>query len=193
MNPSKDDSHWASLMAAAQHGDQRSYVRLLREITPLLRRLTQQQRPTDRSDELEVIVQETLLTIHAQRHTYDRNRPFQPWLLTLLQLLIADAAKRHTRTTRREISVDSLDVTSALEQADSVYEEIVDESPLDSQTMRRSIAELPHGKLYAIEPVKQNENLLNEASAATGMSIAAFKATMHRVLETLRALLAAPK
>lgn len=184
----QDDSHWASLMVAAQNGDQNSYARLLREITPLLRRMVRQGWPTGSSADREDVVQETLLTVHAIRHTYDPNRPFQPWLLTLLQRRTVDAVRRRTRTNRREIAIDTLDVTLTAEATNSTYD-----ASVDSETLRKAIATLSPSQRQAIELLKQKEMSLKEASAATGMSIAALKVATHRALKTLRALLTVTK
>lgn len=80
-----DDSHLVSLMAAAQLGDQASYTRLLLEITPLLRRVARQGWPTGSTADIEDVVQDTLLTLHVIRHTYDPARPVMPWLMAILR------------------------------------------------------------------------------------------------------------
>lgn len=184
----QNDSHWASLMAAAQDGDPHSYAQLLREITPLLRRTARQRWPMGSSADIDDVVQETLLTVHAIRHTYDPSRPFLPWLLTLLQRRTADAVRLRMRTNRREIAVDMLDVTFTAESTNSTYE-----ASADSETLRNAIAALPPGQRQAITLLKQKEMSLKEASAATGMSIAALKVTTHRALKTLRAILTRAK
>ncbi|TCT10251.1 sigma-70 family RNA polymerase sigma factor [Paralcaligenes ureilyticus] len=183
----QDDSRWALLMTAAQNGDQNSYTRLLREITPLLRRAARRGWPSGSSADIEDIVQETLLTVHAVRHTYDPGRAFHPWLLTLLQRRTVDAVRRRTRTNRREIAMDTLDVTFTAEATNNLYDSA------DHETLHKAIAMLPPGQQQAIELLKQKEMSLKEASAATGTSIAALKVATHRALKTLRARLTAAK
>lgn len=182
------DSQWAALMAAAQSGDQASYARLLGEITPLIRRLARQEWPTGNPADIEDVVQETLLTVHTIRHTFDPGRPFFPWLLALLQRRTADGVRRRTRTSRREIFIDALDVTFSAEATN-----IEDETSADSEALRKAIAELPPGQRQAIELLKLKEMSLKEASAATGISAAAFKVATHRALKALRAKLTEPK
>jgi DNA-directed RNA polymerase specialized sigma24 family protein len=74
-----------ALMEAAQAGDMRAYERLLREITPKLRQIVRRRRQFFTSEEIEDLVQEILLSIHAVRATYDPKRPFMPWLSTIAQ------------------------------------------------------------------------------------------------------------
>jgi RNA polymerase sigma-70 factor (ECF subfamily) len=62
---------WGRLMVAAQHGDGRAYDRLLREIELRLRRYYARRLPYPASDDAR---QDTLLAIHAKRHTYTPSR-----------------------------------------------------------------------------------------------------------------------
>ena len=63
------DQAWSQLMSAAQSGDRIAYERLLREITPLVRALVRRH-CSNRAD-IEEMVQDTLLTLHRVRQTYD--------------------------------------------------------------------------------------------------------------------------
>lgn len=182
------DSRWASLMVAAQQGDRRSYEQLLREITPVLRRLARQQWPTGSPADFEDIVQETLLTVHTLRHTYDSHRPFQPWLLTLLQRRTVDEIRQRARINRREIALDMFDVIFTADATNHAQE-----IPADREVLHKAIATLPLGQRQAIALLKQKEMSLKEVSAATGMSIGALKVATHRALKTLRTLLAVTK
>lgn len=182
------DSRWVALMKAAQAGDQVSYATLLREISPFLRRLARQGWPKGAAADIEDVVQETLLTLHTIRHTFDPGRPFVPWLLALLQRRIVDGVRKHARTHRREIGMDISDVTFSIEQANTAYE-----LPADSKVLRSAISQLPPGQRQAIELVKLQEMSLKQAAAATGLTIAALKVATHRGLKALRLMLAIAK
>ena len=79
-------------MARAQDGDRAAYRRLLEDITPYLRSLAARHRVL--SGELEDVVQDMLLTVHAVRHAYDPGRPFGPWLLAIARRRIVDRLRR---------------------------------------------------------------------------------------------------
>lgn len=183
-----DDARWASLMAAAQGGDQDRYAQLLREITPLMRRIARQGWPMGNPADIEDVVQDTLLTIHTVRHTYDPKRPFLPWLLALLRRRLVDGVRRRSRTNKREVVIDALDVTFAAEPTNSEQE-----ASVSRETLQKAIAVLPPGQRQAIELLKQQEMSLKEASATTGMSVAALKVATHRALKALRAILTVTK
>jgi len=180
----QDDSHLASLMAAAQLGDQANYTRLLCEVTPILRRLARLGWPMGSPADIEDVVQDTLLTLHLIRHTYDPTRPFMPWLMAILRRRLVDGVRRRSRTDRKELVIGALDVTFAVEPTNDTYE-----TPVDTETLGKAIASLPQGQRQAIELLKQREMSLKEASAATGMSIAALKVATHRALKRLHDLL----
>ncbi|MCZ8149589.1 MAG: sigma factor, partial [Roseomonas sp.] len=77
------DLRWSRMMAAAQAGDARAYGDLLRECLPLLRAICRA-RLRDET-EAEDAVQDTLLTIHRARSSYNASRPFRPWLIAIAE------------------------------------------------------------------------------------------------------------
>jgi DNA-directed RNA polymerase specialized sigma24 family protein len=83
MRRQPDDHALATLMQAAQGGDTQAYVRLLKEITPRLRQIVRGQRRFLKAEDIEDIVQDVLLSLHAVRATYDLQRPFMPWLIAI--------------------------------------------------------------------------------------------------------------
>ena len=103
-------------MARAQQGDSNAYVTLLRAITPRVRQLVRAKRGFLGESDVEDVVQEVLLSIHAVRATYDPGRPLMPWLWAIVRHRLADAGRRHVRHGAHEIGVDDLDVTFQLLQ-----------------------------------------------------------------------------
>jgi hypothetical protein len=67
LNRRHADVDWSILMAHAQGGDQDAYRCLLHEVAPYIRSLVvkSQRDPAD----IEDVVQDVLLTVHAVRHT----------------------------------------------------------------------------------------------------------------------------
>src|SRR5450631_1961703 len=91
-------------MCAAQAGDRAAYSRLLREVTPFVRALLR--RHCSHRQDLEEMVQETLLTLHRVRQTYDPKRPFSPWLASIAARRGIDGLRRRSRVARHEISTE---------------------------------------------------------------------------------------
>jgi RNA polymerase sigma-70 factor (ECF subfamily) len=169
------------LMRAAQHGDSRAYVELLRLITPRVRQLIRRQRGFAGVAEVEDLVQDVLLSVHTVRATYDPLRPFTPWLLAIVRNRLVDGARRYGRIARREVLVDDLDVTFSGLEANDDSGEIA-----DAAVLRDAVSALPEGQRQAIELLKLKELSLKEAAEISGTSVGALKVATHRAMATLK-------
>jgi RNA polymerase sigma-70 factor (ECF subfamily) len=168
-------------MRNAQAGDARAYAQLLKAITPRLRNFLRGQRRFFRAEDIEDLVQDVLLSLHAVRATYDPERPFMPWLMAIARNRLADSARRHARRSAHEVQVTEM--PGAVSEAGA---DIDPEIYRDPEALKRAIQELPPGQRQAIEMLKLREMSLKEASAAGGMSVGALKVSVHRAMETLR-------
>jgi RNA polymerase sigma-70 factor (ECF subfamily) len=110
-NPELPVDTLAALMRSAQQGDGSAYLELLRAITPRIRQVVRRQRGFAGAAEVEDLVQDVLLSVHAVRATYDPSRPFGPWLTAIVRNRLVDGARRYARIARREVIVEDIDVT----------------------------------------------------------------------------------
>ena len=172
---------WSELMARAQAGDKVAYRRLLEDITPYLRSLVA--RHAVLFGEVEDVVQDVLLTVHAIRHSYDPGRPFGPWLVAVARRRIIDRLRRRGRRAATETPLGPEHETIAADGA-NLY-------PLLSgrRALQDAIARLPAGQGRAILLLKLRGLSLKEAALESGLSIAALKVASHRGLKALRAML----
>lgn len=168
-------------MRAAQSGDRSAYERLLREISPLIRALVRRH-CSNRAD-IEEMVQDTLLTLHRVRHTYDPSRPFCPWLAAIAWRRSIDALRRRMRVSRHETPELGVYETFSDGAANNDGEGIG-----SAEEVQDLLRLLPPRQRQALESLKLQEMSLVEASAASGQSVAALKVNTHRALKTLRAL-----
>ncbi len=173
-------------MRAAQSGDPRSYERLLREVTPFIRALVR--RHCSNHADIEEMVQDTLLTVHRVRQTYDPGRPFSPWLAAIASRRSIDALRRRLRVARHEAPEAGLYETFADAAANSDLEAV--RSAEDVAQLLRLLQRLPARQRQALEALKIRQMSLAEAAAASGQSIAALKVNAHRALKALRSLFA---
>jgi DNA-directed RNA polymerase specialized sigma24 family protein len=104
-----DDQALATLMQSAQAGDTQAYVLLLAKITPRLRQVIRSQRRFLNADDIEDLVQDVLLSLHAVRATYDPRRPFTPWLMAITRNRLADGARRYGRRAAHEVHVEQVE------------------------------------------------------------------------------------
>ena len=169
-------------MRAAQRGDRDAYRALLTVITPRIRRFVRGRRAFLDTADVEDLVQDVLLSVHAVRGTYDPARPFMPWLLAIVRNRLADAARRHARQSH-EVRVD-LAVTFADAAANASSGGLG-----DLEALALAIRELPAGQRRAIELLKLQEMSLKEAAAASGSTVSALKVATHRAMTSLRRML----
>jgi RNA polymerase sigma-70 factor (ECF subfamily) len=180
------DAQLGELMRAAQAGSGDAYRALLTIITPRIRRVVRARRAFLATADVEDLVQDVLLSLHAVRATYDPARPFMPWLLAIVRHRLADAARQHVRHAR-EVVVEDFDVTFA-----DVAANTKDEGIGDIEALTHAIQTLPAGQRQAIELLKLKELSLKEAASATGSSVSALKVATHRAMASLRRLFGAP-
>jgi RNA polymerase sigma-70 factor (ECF subfamily) len=175
------DGQLSSLMRKAQDGDQAAYAALLREVLPILKRVVQARLGFLPVMDREDLVQDIMMSLHAARATYDPTRPFKPWLMTIAYNRMVDQARRNSRRTANEVTVDEYPTDIADANAGATADRYG-----DPEELRRAIETLPKGQRSAIELLKLREMSLKEASQATGMSISALKVSVHRAIKTLR-------
>ncbi|MCA3358694.1 MAG: RNA polymerase sigma factor [Roseomonas sp.] len=174
------DLRWSRLMAAAQAGDRRAYEDLLRECLPLLRQICRA-RLRD-ATEAEDAVQDTLLTIHRARASYDASRPFRPWLVAITERRALDRIRARGRRAGREAA---LDLAAELPAPEGSADAALDANRAAAQ-LRDAVQDLPQSQRTALGLTKLQDLTLQEASARSGMSIGAIKVATHRAVQTLR-------
>src|SRR5215470_18955181 len=146
MKRQRDDHALAKLMQAAQGGDTQAYVLLLKEITPRVRQIVRGQRRFLKIEDIEDLVQDILLSLHAVRATYDTQRPFMPWLLAITRNRLVDGARRYSRRAAHEVQVENIPVTFSDEGSN-----IDSDGYRDPEALRRAIGDLSPAQRAAIE------------------------------------------
>lgn len=166
---------WEGLMAVAQDGNQSAYGELLRALLPVLRRIVTARMGTG---EAEDVVQDILISLHTARHTYLREQPFLPWLMAISRRRIADHLQKRSRNHRLEQAFSEIAETSFPARFDAQLEA--------REFVGKGLASLPASQRMALELMKLNQLSLEEASAKSGISIAALKVAAHRGLRALQ-------
>ncbi|SMF84031.1 RNA polymerase, sigma subunit, ECF family [Tistlia consotensis] len=178
------DSGLAALMRQTQGGSESAYHQLLTEVAPLLRRVVRSNRGFLQPQDVEDLVQDILLSLHAVRASYDPERPFLPWLMAIARNRMADGARRYSRRVANEVAVERY--PEILSAADT--NKLLDDYD-DREMLGKALQRLPRGQREAVEMLKLRELSLKEASAESGLSIASLKVAVHRGIKSLRAIL----
>lgn len=168
-------------MGAALAGDRAAYERLLREVTPFVRALAR--RHCGNRADVEELVQDTLLTVHRVRRTYDPARPFMPWLAAIATRRSIDGLRRRSRRARHETAADP-DVYETFPDAQANHDL---ESLRAADELSELLRRLPAKQRAALEAVKLRQMSLADAASVSGQSVGALKVNIHRALKALRA------
>jgi RNA polymerase sigma-70 factor (ECF subfamily) len=166
------------LLAAAQRGDGRAYRAFLEAILPFARAIARRHLRSD--EQIEDAVQDSLLTLHRVRHTYQPGRPVEPWLAAIVTRRAIDVARRSGRIGARELFDEAALETFADPQANRV------ETAEAADSVAHMLDALTPKQREALELVKLREMSLAEASAASGQSVGALKVNVHRAIQRLR-------
>lgn len=175
VSPVQTDPHgWGALMAAAQAGEPAPYRRLLGELRPWLLRYFSRRLPPSA---VEDAVQETLIAIHAKRHTWDPERPFGPWLAGIARYKWIDRLRSAGRHAADELpeTLSTPDHESAVTSAAALHGLMATLKPAQAEVIRLV-------KLHGLS--------IEEAAGRTGQSVALVKVNIHRGLGRLARLVA---
>jgi RNA polymerase sigma-70 factor, ECF subfamily len=179
----QQERHAAALMHDAQDGDEQAYVELLILLTDVTRRYVYLKLGAivPWADD---VVQETLISVHAARHTYDAHRPFAPWYYAIARNRLIDVWRREGRVSRREMAVDAVPDVVTWTDADDDARAVV-----DMQAVQAALASLPPRQREVVTALKLRDESVRDVANRMQMSQSAVKVTAHRGYRALKRLL----
>jgi len=167
------------LLVRGLAGDGAAYHAFLKELSAHLRAFLRR-RLARLPDDVEDLVQETLLAVHNQRHTYATDQPLTAWVHAIARYKLVDLLRRRAG---REAMNDPLDDELALFAS----------SDAEAADARRDLAKLlqrlPERQRLPIQYMKLEGWSVIETARATGMSESAVKVGVHRGLKALAAMI----
>jgi len=175
------DDFWGlvqPLWARAPRGDEAAYRESLARIAAQLRGWLRR-RMQSLPDEVEDLVQETLLAIHLQRGTYDPEVPVSRWVLAIARHKLIDLWRRRGRREARHDALDDL--------PEGALPAVWDELPVH-RDLGTLLGALPKAQQEAITLTKLEGLSVAEASERSGVSVSALKVQVHRGLKRLAEL-----
>jgi RNA polymerase sigma-70 factor (ECF subfamily) len=166
-----------TLLVRGLAGDAHAYHAFLRDLSAHLRAFLRK-RLVRLPDEVEDLVQETLLAVHNQRHTYAAAEPLTAWLHAIARYKLVDLLRRRAR---RDLLHDPLDDDNDLLAAP-------DNDAADARRdVAKLLASLPDRHRLPIVHVKLEGLSVAETAKLTGMSESAVKIGVHRGMKALAA------
>jgi RNA polymerase sigma-70 factor, ECF subfamily len=160
-------------------GDAPAYHAFLQELSSHLRAFLRK-RLAGLPDEVEDLVQESLLAVHNQRHTYDAGQPLTAWVHAIAKYKLVDLLRRREK---RELLTDPLeDEIDFLSSSDN-------EAAEARRDLGKLLEQLPDRQRLPIVHMKLEGLSVAESARVTGMSESAVKVGVHRGLKALAAMI----
>ena len=166
-----------ALLLQGLAGDAAAYHRFLKALTAHLRAYFRK-RLFQRPDEVEDLVQETLLAVHNQRHTYRTDQPLTAWVHAISRYKLIDWLRANAANQA---------LTDPLDDENEVFAASDTEAAEAKRDLGKLLAGLPDRQRLPIMHVKLEGLSVVEAAQLTGMSESAVKIGVHRGLKALAA------
>jgi RNA polymerase sigma factor (sigma-70 family) len=159
-------------MERAQNGDRASFHALFEEIGPLLTRFLRRRLPDQ--TEVEDVCQEVLVAVYKSRHTYQPERPFEPWLYAIARKVASEHLRRNLQRFGFQLQTDGSPEIRA-EGSSSLCLEL-----------REALEQLSPTQMEALGLTKVLGLSVAEASRRAGTTVGSMKVRVHRAYESLK-------
>lgn len=166
-----------ALLLLALNGNNEAYARFLTRSSVHLRAYFRR-RLVAFPDDVEDLVQETLLALHNQRHTYRPAQRLTPWLYAIARYKWIDSMRAHSARRALEVPLDE-------DHGDAAFVEPGSAAGEARRDLLKLLATLPDRYRLPIVHVKIEGRSVAETSRLTGMSEPAVKIGVHRGLKLL--------
>ncbi len=173
MNMITNEAGLRGLMVQSLDGDAAAYRQFLGGCQTWLMRYYARKMPPSQIDDL---VQETLISLHKKRSTYDPTRPFLPWLAAIARYRWID----QLRKTGRAGEVELHDIHGVDSDEEAIASKL---------SLARLLDQIRPEQARVITLVKIEGLSIAEASGASGQSESLVKVNIHRGLKRMATLL----
>lgn len=172
----EDEITWSAWMVAAQNGDQSQYQALLEALGQAIEQYLRVH--FGGIDFIEDCVQECLIAVHQGRHTYNPERPFRPWLFTVVRNKAVDLLRK-----RRPDQTHGEEAGEWNQPASNMQAETL----VHSEDLFKHLAE-PYREALILTRIMGYT--AKEAARKVGVSLPAMKVRVFRALSSLKKQLA---
>jgi RNA polymerase sigma-70 factor (ECF subfamily) len=180
MTVEEREQRWAEAMRAERRGEAFAYERMLKEIAAALRRSLAPRlaRVGLGAHEAEDLVQEILIGLHGNRHTWDPTRPFLRWLYAITRYKLIDFTRHHRHYARRRVDLP-------LEDWLNIVESSADEANHSNCEVDRHLAVLPVSQRKIVRAIAVEGASVRNVARDLSTSEGSVRMTLHRAIRRL--------
>jgi RNA polymerase sigma factor (sigma-70 family) len=172
MRMPESEAQLKAWMLGGLDGDSSAHAALLSALVPLLQSFYRR-RLHGAEEDVQDLVQETLISVHTRRASYDRDRPFTAWLYAVARYRMIDHFRRQKVSVAIE-DVDDILITEGFEGAVSAR--------LDIATL---LSTLSPKQARAIRDIHIEGKSVAEAAVGAGIGESDVKVSIHRGLKAI--------
>lgn len=173
------NKRWTALMILTQEGDSSAYNELLSSLHYVLSAYFGQ-RLWDKSYE-DDLIQDTLMSVHTSRHTYDPYYPFTAWLFGIAHHKFIDFLRKNKRIVSHEIYDDTLFERLCINSNNSSIDSRID--------LEKALEQLPAKQKEALKSFSLQGYSSKDSSKIMGIGLSALKVNVHRGYKRLKNIL----
>lgn len=166
-----NSNRWDEWMLASLKGEQNAYRMLLTDLRLWLTAYFSKRVHHNMVDDL---VQDTLMTLHSKRQTFDPRYPFGPWISALARHRCIDYLRASLKYVETQLE-------------DNFPSPEIDRDQYAKHDVKTLLKLIPLAQAQIIEMVKLQEMTVEEVSKQTGHSRSLIKIMVHRGLKKMMA------
>lgn len=167
-----NETQFKQVMIKAQAGDSGAYSELLLGLVSFLKNYLKR-RIFDKN-EIEEVIQEILLALHKSLHTYDSEKSFMSWLMSIVEYKIID----YIRALQKHKSVN-------IESIPNIFASMNTDSDLKLD-LEKAISGLSSREQNILTRLKVEGHSINEVAKQLKLSGANVKVIAHRAYLNLK-------
>ncbi|MCP1198090.1 sigma-70 family RNA polymerase sigma factor [Notoacmeibacter sp. MSK16QG-6] len=162
------------LFAAGLDGDRIAYQRFLDEVARTMRAFLHKKMGSDKTADVEDVVQDVLIAVHTKRHSWRPEKPVAAWLFAIARYKAID----HWRSHSRHSHLDIADFESVL--SDNQAEPVILNYELE-----RAVGALSGRSRDVVSQISLKGQSISDTAKHLGMSEGAVRVAFHRGLSAL--------
>ena len=158
-------------LLSALEGNEQDYAEFLTELRTSVEGYLARKSVVEH--ERDDVIQDVLMSVHLARNTYDRSKPFGPWLVSIIRRRLVD----RFRVNRRFVADDIFDHPDPEQQTASVE---------DTLYLEKALSSLKPKQRAAIIATEIYGRTTSEVAAELKMNPGTFRVMLHRAMKSLR-------
>ncbi len=180
MNHNKEEK-LRDLLIQSIEGNQDSYKIFLTELIPILRSFFQKK--IQNSNDVDDVIQETLISIHRALHTYDKRIAISKWIYTIAHRRYVDFIRKYSKTQKNKVELETIIEFPANKEIELIEQ-------YEQSDRIKSVLNLLNEKEQKIfKMLKVEKFSIKEASKILNLSEGALKVAIHRIYKKIKNLI----